>query len=1203
MNPNDEHQKPTDEAADDQQFKKLLGGLDRDAADVDHAALESIRKRSADTFANERDQTPDSKPDDEEKPMYAAATQEPGSSVSPNGDLVRRRSGRAQWAWRAVAAAVLVALAWSVHLAFQSPGSQQALAFADVLQNTARADSLHLVVHRSDVRSEIWTQGQRLRWNVDERRYRVGNANRMWEVDQQTNRVQTQNSPYYHSDWKGIDVVAVLELGDRSQQAKKLLNEAQAERTKKDGVEYHVYRASLPAQKGEQAPLRIEALVDMSTGVLHSLEAVAMRGGKHQVLGQVVVVAMNEPMDEDMFVVGDTLSKDQRVGKVTDLQGIVSLQPVMHRRWTPVQPSMLLQTGDWVRTDPRGANAVTLRLLLQGDVTIGPGSQVEIVGPAELRVTRGELEVAAAKGQTIQLLGPDDQRIDVTGTAIYRTAQKTGQLAKVKKKPVWLEGYQGTVAHDSIGSLVANIDGRDVPLTVGDHKVSVDIRDQIARTSIEESFVNHTASRLEGVFYFPLPQDASISGFGMWIGGELIEADVVEKQRAREIYETILRERRDPALLEWSGGNLFKARVFPIEARSEKRIKITYTQVLPVERNLYRYNYALRSELLQQNPLRDLTIDVKVSSLLPIKKIHSPTHTTRTDATDNAGHVEFAAQEYTPDRDFEVVVELEGRQSDVVVVPHRRGDDGYFMLQLTPPATGNSRQRDVIPEGDPLRLLVLADTSASMDSAARELQAQLLASLCASLSPEDTMNVATCDVDCQWLFKKPQPVDELLTDNALDFVANRASLGWSDLDAAFDSVLRQSDANTHVLYIGDGIVTTQTADPVAFAQRLRQAYQKRGQGGAFHAISVSSTYEPIAMKAVASLGGGSFRQVSGERTPQLVVKELLDEIAQPAIRDLKVEFRDVRVAAVYPEQLPNLVAGTQQIVLGRFLPEGTDQRGDVVVTGVQNGKPVEFRSDISLKDAEQGNSFIPRLWARMHLDQLLQQGDSQSIRDEIIALSEEFHIMTPYTSLLVLESDEDRERFKVKRRFLMRDGERFFAQGRDQADYELVQKQMRRAGGWRIGLRRMVLSQLSNLGRDLSALQQLANSGFSIDQLLPTSRGAGLTLSGQLSAVGGLVPSRSFASHGGYAGERSSERFRSHESADELGFVDFDGNGISDVKDISNVTKQDKGDDLGLDVGGDAFVRPTRHFPRKNPLRTRLRRGMKIPNCWITRIR
>ena len=101
------------------------------------------------------------------------------------------------------------------------------------------------------------------------------------------------------------------------------------------------------------------------------------------------------------------------------------------------------------------------------------------------------------------------------------------------------------------------------------------------------------------MFYFPLPQDASISGFGMWIGNDLVEADVVEKQRAREIYETILREKKDPGLLEWTGGNLFKARVFPIEGPSEKRIKIVYTQVLPLRANKYRYSYGLRSELLR----------------------------------------------------------------------------------------------------------------------------------------------------------------------------------------------------------------------------------------------------------------------------------------------------------------------------------------------------------------------------------------------------------------------------------------------------------------------------------------------------------------------------------------------------------------------------------------------------------------------------
>ena len=80
--------------------------------------------------------------------------------------------------------------------------------------------------------------------------------------------------------------------------------------------------------------------------------------------------------------------------------------------------------------------------------------------------------------------------------------------------------------------------------------------------------------------------------------------------------------------------------------------------------------------------------------------------------------------------------------------------------------------------------------------------------------------------------------------------------------------------------------------------------------------------------------------------------------------------------------------------------------------------------------------------------------------------------MTPYTSLLVLESDADRERFKVKRRFQMRDGEKFFPQGRDTADYELVQQQMKRAGNWRMGLRRSVLAQLAGMGRSTQAFEQ-----------------------------------------------------------------------------------------------------------------------------------
>jgi len=275
-----------------------------------------------------------------------------------------------------------------------------------------------------------------------------------------------------------------------------------------------------------------------------------------------------------------------------------------------------------------------------------------------------------------------------------------------------------------------------------------------------------------------------------------------------------------------------------------------------------------------------------------------------------------------------------------------------------------------------------------------------------------------------------------------------------------------------VIYVGDGVVTTGDADPVAFSKRLRRLCQDRECS--FHGVTVSSSYESIVLKTIASLGGGSVRQISGERTPQKVAVELLAEMTQPVIRDLKVAFDGLRVARVYPEELPNLAAGTQQILLGRYLPEGQDQHGEVVVTGQHGEKPVRFSTKVSLKDAEASNSFIPRLWARMHLDVLLDQGASSVIKEEITALSEEYHIITPYTSLLVLESDEDRERFKVKRRFQMRGGEKFFAEGRDQADYELLQKQMGLAGNWRLGLRRQVLHELIGLGRDANILQQLS---------------------------------------------------------------------------------------------------------------------------------
>ncbi len=776
------------------------------------------------------------------------------------------------------------------------------------------------------------------------------------------------------------------------------------------------------------------------------------------------------------------------LGKVADSQGVASIRPKQANRWSAATQDFVLKPGDWLRTDARGANALKIRLT-NGHLILGPGTLVEAIGESTFALLQGEMEAAPDKNSKFEIRNSKFEPLIVEKRTVVAVRDSDFGFRTSDLEPNWLLGFKGAVTTESMGSLLANVEGRNTPLTIGYHKVSVDIRDQIARTTIEESFVNHTKSRLEGVFYFPLPQDASIAGFGMWIGGELVEADVVEKQRAREIYETILRERRDPGLLEWTGGNLFKARVFPIEPRSEKRIKITYTRVLTARNGTVRYSYPLQSEMLRQNPLRELGINVRVHSALPIRAFACPTHNARISQTAHSAQAEFTAQEYTPERDFEVEFEVGENASPVVVIPHRRGEDGYFLALISPPAkrvTGpfpgahppqptEHNVREVVPDGDPLRLLVLADTSGSMNETARANQDAFLGALLGSLGPDDEFRLAACDTELTW-FGGDGP------DEARDWLAKRPSLGWTDLDKSFDAIEKSETRNpkseeksrTHVVYVGDGVTTTGNADPVAFANRLREKFSDFGSRDSdfpvFHAIAPSSSFESVVLNAIASLGGGSVRRIQGTDTPGAVADQLLLEMSQPGLRDLEVEFEGITVARVYPERLPNVPDGAQQLILGRYLPGGGNPESRILVSGLRDGERVQFSAPFDLTDDVSGNSFIPRLWARMHLDHLLQQGRTPRVKEDVIALSEEFHIMTPYTSFLVLESDADRERFGVKRRFRMRDGERFFTDGRDAAKLDLLQQQMRVAGTWRLNLRRQMLRELGKMGRTLTVV-------------------------------------------------------------------------------------------------------------------------------------
>ena len=753
------------------------------------------------------------------------------------------------------------------------------------------------------------------------------------------------------------------------------------------------------------------------------------------------------------------LADDGRAGVVLDVQGTALVRPAGRMRWTPLGPKSVLFPGDLVRTRARGAHALELALT-HGRILVGPGVELQVTADGTPRLLRGEAEVIGTPEAPFAVQGAGDFQLASKGTAWLRAGDR--RTTQLEETPRWVQGYRDSASDEWMGSLLAKVDGRDVPLAVGYHKVDVEVRDQIARTTVEQSFVNGTKDRLEGVFYFPLPADASISGFGMWIGGELVEADIVERTRARQIYEDILRRKKDPGLLEWEGGNIFKARVFPIEPHSEKRIRIRYTQVLPLEGDTYRYRYALRSELLRTKPLRELQLAVRIVSTQPMASVRSPTHEVTLHETGHEATAEFRASEYRPSKDFELAVKVE-RTKAITAIPHRRGEDGYFMLMVAPPAPESAAwERELSPEGAPLDVLLLADTSGSMGAAARENQAAFLEGLLALLGSKDRFRLAAFDADVSWIVGDPTAPDDETIRTALDTLAARRSLGWTDLDAGMKAALAAAGEDTLVVYVGDGVSTTGDADAAATADRMRQL--GKASEASVHAVAASSSFEAGVLQALAETGGGSVRTLGAH--PTIDAYTLLSEAARPSVKDLSVRIEGIRTARVYPERLPNLPLGAQQVVLGRFLPSHEPQEGRVTVEGVLAGKSVRYTSTVTIPAADAGNSFLPRLWGRKHIDALLAQGGPE-VNEELIAFSERFGIMTPLTSFLVLESDEDRERYGVQRRVRMRDGERFFADAKDRAMLEQRRDLMRQAGRWRLGLRRDALLEIARLGRDL----------------------------------------------------------------------------------------------------------------------------------------
>jgi Ca-activated chloride channel family protein len=550
-------------------------------------------------------------------------------------------------------------------------------------------------------------------------------------------------------------------------------------------------------------------------------------------------------------------------------------------------------------------------------------------------------------------------------------------------------------------------------LTVRYHRVEVTIADQVATTRVDQVFANETGRDLEGTYVFPLPEDATVGDFSMWVDGQKLDGEVLTREEARRLYESIVRRNRDPALLEYVGRGAFQARVFPVPAGGERRLQLEYTQTLTAAADVLRYVYPLNTERFSARPLQQAAVSVTLRSARPLKAIHSPSHEVSVTRPDElTAQVVWEAANVRPGRDFELVFGVSPDPVALHVLTQRpAGEDGYFLL-LAAPAV-RPPQRPVAQD-----VSLVFDTSGSMAGAKIEQARGALRYVVNRLRPEDRFNIVAFASTATPFAAELQPAGAAERERALAFVDRLEASGGTNINDALVAAVEMvkagqvagpAAARPHtVIFVTDGLPTAGPREPEAIIAGVRAAAQKAGTESAVRVFPFGVGYDvnTVLLDGLASEFGGASAYVKPGENLEETVSRFYARVGVPVLTDLRLDFGGAEVYDLFPTRLPDLYAGGQVLVSGRYRTSGTF---DVALSGTAQGSTERFvaRGVTLAGGTTPAGAPLPRLWAGRKiaflLDEIRRRGTSGELVDEVVALARRYGIATPYTSIFVPE--------------------------------------------------------------------------------------------------------------------------------------------------------------------------------------------------------
>lgn len=545
------------------------------------------------------------------------------------------------------------------------------------------------------------------------------------------------------------------------------------------------------------------------------------------------------------------------------------------------------------------------------------------------------------------------------------------------------------------------------PLEVVYHNVDVKIDGQTAITKIDQSFYNPSNYQLEGFYIFPIPKGAVINNFTMEINGKETKAELLDSDKARKIYEDIVRQMRDPALLEYSEQNIFKLRIFPIEPRCEKKISISYSQAIESDNNLFEYIYPLNTEKFSAKPLKNVSVKIDLKSNEALKNIYCPTHNVDVvNKSDNHAIISYEDTNEKPDTDFKLYFSKNSSKVGLSIFTYKSGNkDGYFLLSASPSIEidkSNIENKDIT---------FILDVSGSMSGDKLEQAKQALLYCVNNLNTGDHFNIIRFSTEAYSLFNELKSAEKETLNEAKRFIDDLKAIGGTNIEEAFTRAFKNYNKSIRphfVVFITDGKPTIGEMNDEKLVKRILTSNK---QDARIFTFGVGNEINTHLLDKLAEATKAWRTYVSEDEDIEIKVSNFYDKIQSPVLSDIRLNYDNIEVYQTYPKDLPDLFKGSNVLVFGRYKGNG---KSKITLSGKVNGKEKIFNLLVEFAKSNEEYDFIPTLWASRRIGYLLDMirlnGENKELVDEVTFLAREHGIITPYTSYLIMEDEEIRVR-------------------------------------------------------------------------------------------------------------------------------------------------------------------------------------------------